>query len=110
MAAPPIPQEGASKTRPPLFNGKYYGWWKNRMMDHLLGENPDLRGVVLDCPTIPMKNGTDGITQVAKDRKEWNVADKLAIQINVKAKKILICKIGPDEYNQISSCQDAKAK
>ena len=26
------------------------------MMDHLLGENPDLRGVVLDGPTIPMKN------------------------------------------------------
>ena len=42
MAAPPTPQEGASQTRPPLFNGKYYGWWKNRMMDHLIGENPDL--------------------------------------------------------------------
>nr|XP_010322045.1 uncharacterized protein LOC101268110 [Solanum lycopersicum] len=35
--------------------------------------------------------------------------DKLAIQNNAKAKKILICGIGPDEYNRISSCQDAKA-
>ena len=78
-------------------------------MDHLLGENRDLWGVMLDGPTIPMKNGIDGTTQVPKDRKEWNVADKLAIQNNAKAKKILICGIGPDEYNRISSCQDAKS-
>nr|XP_025887992.1 uncharacterized protein LOC112941868 [Solanum lycopersicum] len=109
MAAPPTPQEGASQTRPPLFNGKYYGWWKNRMMDHLIGENPDLWGVILDGPTIPMKTATDGITKIPKERKEWNVEDKLAIQNNAKAKKILICGIGPDEYNRFSSCQDAKA-
>ena len=79
------------------------------MMDHLIGENPDLWGVILDGPTIPMKTATDGITKIPKERKEWNVEDKLAIQNNAKAKKILICGIGPDEYNRISSCQDAKA-
>ena len=56
-----------------------------------------------------MKNGIDGTTQVPKNRNEWNVAVKLAIQNNAKAKKILICGIGLDEYNRISSCQDAKA-
>ena len=55
------------------------------------------------------EEGIDGTTQVPKDRKEWNVVDKLAIQNNAKAKKILICGIGLDEYNRISSCQDAKA-
>ena len=108
MAAPPTPQEGASQTRPPLFNGKYYGWWKNRMMDHLIGDNPDLWGLILDGPTIPMKTAIDGITKILKERKEWNAKDNLAIQKNAKAKKILICGIGPDEYNRISSCQDAK--
>ncbi|XP_069151168.1 uncharacterized protein [Solanum lycopersicum] len=78
-------------------------------MDHLIGENPDLWGVILDGPTIPMKTATDGITKIPKERKEWNVDDKLAIQNNAKAKKILICGIGPDEYNRISLCQDAKA-
>ena len=78
-------------------------------MDHLLGENLGLWGVVLDGPTIPMKNGIDGTTQVPKDRKELNVADKLAIQNNAKAKKMLTCGIGPDEYNRLSSCQGAKA-
>ena len=89
MAAPPTPQEGASQTRPPLFNRINYGWWKNRMMDQLLGENLDLWRVMLDGPTIPMKNGTNGTTQVPKDRKEWNVADKLVIKNNAKAKKNL---------------------
>ena len=70
MAAPPTAQEGASQTRPPLFDGKYYSWWKNRMMDHLSGESTDLWDIVLDGPTIPMKTGTDGVTQVPKDRKE----------------------------------------
>ena len=69
------------------------------MMDHLLGENPNLWGVVVDGQTIPMKNGIYGTTKVPKDRKEWSTADKLAIQNNAKAKKILICRIGPDEYN-----------
>ncbi|KAF3642521.1 hypothetical protein FXO38_21059 [Capsicum annuum] len=46
MTAPPTAQESASQTRTPLFNGKYYGWWKNRMMDHLIGENPDLWRVI----------------------------------------------------------------
>ncbi|XP_049373409.1 uncharacterized protein LOC125838374 [Solanum verrucosum] len=57
-----------------------------------------------------MKKGDDGVPLVPKERKEWDVADKLAIQNNAKAKKILICGIGSlDEYNRISSCEDAKS-
>ena len=78
-------------------------------MDHLIGENPYLWGIVFDSPTIPKKNETDGTTRVPKDRKELNVANKIAIQNNAKEKKILICGIVPDEYNRISLCQDAKA-
>ena len=69
-------------------------------MDHLIGENPYLWGVILDGPTITMKTATDGVTKIPKERKEWNAEDKLAIQNNAKAKKILICGIGPDEYNR----------
>ena len=109
MAAPPTSQKGASQTQTPLFNGKYYGWWKNRIMDHLIGENPDLWSVVLDGPTILLKKGPDGETMVPKEREELDAAEKLTIQNNAKSKKILICGIGPDEYNRISSCQDAKS-
>lgn len=30
------------------------------------------------------------------------------IEKNFKAKKLLVCVIGPDEYNRISSCGSAK--
>jgi len=44
----------------------------------------------------------------SKERKEWDVADKLAIHNNAKDKKILICGIVPNEYNRISACPNAK--
>ena len=79
------------------------------MIDHLISKNPILWGVILDRPTKPMKTAIDGITKIPKERKEWDATDKLVIQNNAKAKKILIFDIGPDEYNKISPCQDAKA-
>ena len=79
------------------------------MIDHLINKNPILWGVILDRQTKPMKTAIDGITKIPKERKEWDATDKLAIQNNAKAKKILIFGIGPDEYNKISPCQDAKA-
>ncbi|XP_070017843.1 uncharacterized protein [Nicotiana sylvestris] len=43
-----------------------------------------------------------------KTRKEYNDADRKAVEKNFCAKKILVCGIGPDEYNRISACQFAK--
>ncbi|WMV27263.1 hypothetical protein MTR67_020648 [Solanum verrucosum] len=72
MAAPPIFQEGASLTRPPFFNGKYYGWWKNRMMDFIIAENYDLWNVVMDGPIIPTKLGADGISSCSTAKEIWD--------------------------------------
>lgn len=91
MDVPPTAQEGASQISPPLFTGKYYGWWKNRMMDHIVGESVDLWNVILDGPTIPRILLMERL-QVTKERRDWDAHDKVAIQNNannVKAKKIL---------------------
>ncbi|XP_075084058.1 uncharacterized protein LOC142167832 [Nicotiana tabacum] len=45
---------------------------------------------------------------VPKIRKEYNDADRKAVVKNFHAKRILVCGIGPDEYNRISACQSAK--
>lgn len=45
---------------------------------------------------------------VPKERLEWNMAHKLEIQNNAKAKNILICGIVLDEYNRISACSNAR--
>lgn len=67
----------------------------------------------LKCNTgwtiIPVNNDIKPNTQVPKERTGLDVVDKLAIKNNTKAKKIPICGIGPNEYNRICACQDAKA-
>ncbi|XP_075078132.1 uncharacterized protein LOC142164285 [Nicotiana tabacum] len=94
--------------RPPRFNGQYYGWWKTRMHDFIMAEDSELWDVICDGPFVPMKTGGEGIVTVPKIRKEYNDADRKAIENNFRENKILVCGIGPDEYNRISACQSAK--
>ncbi|XP_075092005.1 uncharacterized protein LOC142172126 [Nicotiana tabacum] len=108
MAAPPNFEEGQSTYRPPRFNGQYYGWWKTRMHDFIMAENSELWDVIYDGPFIPMKNIGQPSVIVPKSRKEYIDVDRKAIEKNFRAKKILVCGIGPDEYNRISACQSAK--
>ncbi|XP_070025809.1 uncharacterized protein [Nicotiana sylvestris] len=43
-----------------------------------------------------------------KGRREYNDTDKKAVEKNYSVKKILMCGIGPDEYNRVSACDTAK--
>ncbi|XP_070039830.1 uncharacterized protein [Nicotiana tomentosiformis] len=107
MSAPPGINEGRSTTRPTLFNEKYYRLWKVRMEDFLIAENYELRTIVNRGPLTPTKqNGQNEI--VPKDPSEFVAADFKMMEKNVKAKKILICRLGPDEHNRISACSNAK--
>ncbi|XP_070011079.1 uncharacterized protein [Nicotiana sylvestris] len=40
--------------------------------------------------------------------QEYNGANRKDIEKNFKEKKILMCGIGPDEYNRISVCESSK--
>ncbi|XP_015162449.1 uncharacterized protein [Solanum tuberosum] len=110
MAAPPSLEEGQSTTRPPRFNGQYYGWWKTRMYDYSMAEDNELCDVILDGPYIPTKDVKEGdVTRVIpKSRREYDEVDKNRIEKNYKDKKLLVCGIGTDEYNMISACENAK--
>nr|XP_033510475.1 uncharacterized protein LOC117275289 [Nicotiana tomentosiformis] len=104
MATPPNFEEGQSTYRPPKFNGQYYCWWKTRMHDFIMVEDLELLDVIFDGPFVLMKTIGEGTITIPKTRKEYNDADRKAIEKNFRAKKILICGIGPDEYNCISAC------
>ncbi|XP_070040097.1 uncharacterized protein [Nicotiana tomentosiformis] len=108
MAASPNFEEGQSTYRPPRFNGQYYGWWKTGMHNFTMTEDSELWDVICDGPFIPMKTIGETVVTVPKTRKEYNDVDRKAIEKNFQAKKILVCGIGPDEYNRISACQFAK--
>ncbi|KAH0688795.1 hypothetical protein KY289_016153 [Solanum tuberosum] len=110
MAAPPSLEEGKSTTRPPRFNGQFYGWWKTLMHDYINAEDTGLWDVILDGPYIPTKDVVDGdLTKVIPNtRREYNEADRKNIEKNYKEKKLLVCGIGPNEYNRISACETTK--
>nr|XP_009788993.1 PREDICTED: uncharacterized protein LOC104236707 [Nicotiana sylvestris] len=101
-------EEGQSTYRPPRFNGQYYGWWKIRMHDFIMAEDSELCDVICNGPFVPTKNLGDPAVTTPKTRNEFNDADRKAVEKNFCAKKILVCGIGPEEYNRISACQSAK--
>ncbi|XP_070048841.1 uncharacterized protein [Nicotiana tomentosiformis] len=78
------------------------------MHDFIIAEDSELWDVICDGPFVTMKTVDEGTATVPKTRKEYNDADTKAIEKNFRAKKILVCGIGPDEYNHISACQSAK--
>ncbi|XP_069148277.1 uncharacterized protein [Solanum lycopersicum] len=41
-------------------------------------------------------------------RKKYDEADRKKIEKGIKAKTLLVCGIGPDEYSRVSACESAK--
>ncbi|XP_019236240.1 PREDICTED: uncharacterized protein LOC109216534 [Nicotiana attenuata] len=81
--------------------------WNVKLIEALIKQG-FLWDVICDGPYVPTKNLGDPPIAIPKTRKEFNDADRKAIEKNFRAKKILVCGIGPDEYNRISACQSAK--
>ncbi|XP_070039231.1 uncharacterized protein LOC142177091 [Nicotiana tabacum] len=107
MSVPPRINEGQSTIIPPLFNEKYYSWWKERMENFLMAEDYELWTIVKRGPLTPIKQNGQNKT-VPKDSSEFVAEDFRMVEKNAKAKKILICGLGHDEYNCISASSNAK--
>ncbi|XP_075096408.1 uncharacterized protein LOC142174501 [Nicotiana tabacum] len=73
-----------------------------------MAEDSKVCDVIYDGPYIPTNNVGDLPLSMSKTKKEYTDADMKAIEKNFLAKKILVCGIGPDEYNRISACEIAK--
>ncbi|KAL5556374.1 hypothetical protein UlMin_038610 [Ulmus minor] len=98
--------EGNSTTRPPLFNGKNYGYWKARMTIFLQSMDYELWDVIEKGPYIPMKKSEESL--VEKLKSEWDDTDKKRISINARAMNTLFCALSMEEFNWIRSCKTAK--
>jgi hypothetical protein len=108
MANTPRPQmlEGQSTHRPPLFIGSDYGYWKNRMIMYIKGQDYHVWRIIANGPHIPTKT-VEGSTLV-KLESEWNETDVKLIELNCKAMSTLYCALDPIEYNRVSGCDSAK--
>ncbi|XP_070019680.1 uncharacterized protein [Nicotiana sylvestris] len=107
MSTPPGNWEGQASARPPVFNGQYYSWWKNRMKDHIIGEDYKLWDIVTNGPLATTMKNKEGVV-VPKTRADYTAEDLKKWEKNAKAKKWLVCGLGTDEYSRIQSCTTAK--
>ncbi|XP_070046134.1 uncharacterized protein [Nicotiana tomentosiformis] len=80
---------------------------KNRMRDHIIGEDYELWDIVTDGPLATMKKNAEGV-DVPKTRADCTAEDLRKWEKNAKAKKWLVCGLGLDEYSKIQSYTTAK--
>lgn len=92
---------------PPLFNEHYYAWWKTRMEDFLYAKDYELWMRVIDGRHIPMMKDDEG-NVIPKPKAQYGEADYRMLAKNTKAKHILVCGLGLDEFNHISGCATTK--
>lgn len=78
-------------------------------MHDLEGEDLELWDIVDKGPKIPMLFDDKDVPTGSKPREKYSEEDVKGFQKNAKAKKILICRNGPNECNRIFACRDAKA-
>ncbi|XP_070002408.1 uncharacterized protein [Nicotiana sylvestris] len=77
------------------------------MRDHIIGEDYELWNIVTDGPLATTKKNAEGM-DVPKTRADCTAEDLKKWEKNAKAKKWLVCGLGPDESNKIESCTTAK--
>ncbi|XP_070022549.1 uncharacterized protein [Nicotiana sylvestris] len=80
---------------------------KNGMRDHIIGEDYELWDIVTDDPLATLKKNAKGV-DVPKTRADFTVEDLNKWEKNAKAKKWLVCGLGPNEYNRIQGYATAK--
>ncbi|GAV87191.1 zf-CCHC domain-containing protein/DUF4219 domain-containing protein/UBN2 domain-containing protein, partial [Cephalotus follicularis] len=90
----------------PFFDGNNYTFWKTRMTIFLQSLDYQLWHIIVNGPRIPTRT-IEGVVS-PKPEIEYNDNDFRMLQLNSKAKHVLFCAVGPNEFNRISSCDSAK--
>ncbi|GAV92859.1 UBN2 domain-containing protein, partial [Cephalotus follicularis] len=62
--------------------------------------------IIVNGPRMPTRT-IEGVVS-PKPKNKYNDNDFRMLQLNSKAKHVLFCAVGPNEFNRISSCDSAK--
>ncbi|XP_070025255.1 COP1-interactive protein 1-like [Nicotiana sylvestris] len=73
-----------------------------------MAEDSELWDIICDGPHVPMKKLEETGPLVSKGRRDYNDIDRKVVEKNYRPKKILMCGVGPDEYNRVSACDTTK--
>ncbi|GAV84579.1 zf-CCHC domain-containing protein/DUF4219 domain-containing protein/UBN2 domain-containing protein [Cephalotus follicularis] len=99
--------ESQNISKPPFFDGNNYGHWKAKMTIFIQSLDYTLWDLIVDGPNLPTVTLENGDV-VPKPRNLYDDNDRRRVQINAKAKHIIICAINSNDFNKISSCISAK--
>ncbi|VFQ95833.1 unnamed protein product [Cuscuta campestris] len=99
-------RERQSTSRPPLFDGTNYTYWKERMRIYIRSTNFQLWLVIKNCEEIPTKKVGEKL--VPKTEDEFDAEDIKKVENYAKAINMLYCAVNPDDYRKISCCTTAK--
>lgn len=97
--------EGQSHFRPPLFDGKDYSIWKNKMKAFLRAKDP-LEWELVQNGVSPNSSSSKEISSDADLQTQSEL--KKRQDTDAKAIHSLYCALSTSEYNRISSCDSAK--
>ncbi|VFQ66185.1 unnamed protein product [Cuscuta campestris] len=98
--------EGQSTSRPSLFDGTNYTYWKERMKIYIRSTNFQLWLVIKNGEETPMKKVGEKLVPETED--EFDVEDIKKVENYAKAINMLYCAVNPDDYRKISCCTTAK--
>ena len=79
--------EGSFVSRPPMFRGMNYGFWKIRMKIFIESIDLFIWEDVVHGPYVPMQAVKD--EEVVKPRFEWNETERKKAQYDLGAKNII---------------------
>ncbi|GAV74553.1 hypothetical protein CFOL_v3_18033 [Cephalotus follicularis] len=99
--------ESQNISKPHFYDGNNYSQSKAKMTIFIQSLDYNLWDLIVDGPNLPsvtLKNGD----VIPKPRNTYDDNDRRRVQINAKAKHIIICAINSNDFNKISSCIFAK--
>ena len=98
--------EGQSISRPPLFFGSNYNFWKARMKIYIQANDYACWNIIENNPIMPTE-----ITKkrdVLKPQDEWTHLETKDVQNNTKIIHTLYYNLDVNEFNRISVCETTK--
>ncbi|KAG2727786.1 hypothetical protein I3760_01G174400 [Carya illinoinensis] len=98
--------EGQSSSRPPLFCGDNYSFWKVRMRIFIQAQGREIWKCIVNGPYIPTKV-VDGV-KVKKEEEEFDCEDDRLYTLNLTAMNLLFNALNGNKFNRIMTCATAK--
>ncbi|OMO55022.1 hypothetical protein CCACVL1_27438 [Corchorus capsularis] len=100
--------EGQPIDRPPLFDCTNYELWSTKMATFIKAYDYEVWDVIMDGPFVPTKSSNARRKKSAKARSELSMEEKRKVQVNFKAINVLHCALSQSDFDQISTCSNAK--